>query len=177
MPRVSSAGWVWWRKSSRIALEGSVAESYANSTPARSDSAKLFAKQRTHDSKSALGKRTSLTQESFHQQARPEVRLNSEAELPTFGRDAFSACRRAFNLVSAFQVAPRPLVFISAVSRELKSARQLVANTLIFLGYEPVWQDIFGTESGDLRGMLRQQIDEWLLSVNRKILVQHGTPA
>jgi len=56
-------------------------------------------------------------------------------------------------------VAPRPLVFISAVSRELKSARQLVANTLIFLGYEPVWQDIFGTESGDLRGMLRQQID------------------
>jgi tetratricopeptide (TPR) repeat protein len=50
-------------------------------------------------------------------------------------------------------------VFISAVSRELKSARQLVVSTLIFLGYEPVWQDIFGTESGDLRGMLRQQID------------------
>jgi tetratricopeptide (TPR) repeat protein len=50
-------------------------------------------------------------------------------------------------------------VFISAVSRELRSARQLVANTLSFLGYEPVWQDIFGTESGDLRGILRQQID------------------
>src|SRR5262249_32728676 len=56
-------------------------------------------------------------------------------------------------------MAPRPTVFISAVSRELKSARQLVANTLTFLGYEPVWRDIFGTESGDLRGMLRQQID------------------
>ena len=40
----------------------------------------------------------------------------------------------------------RPTVFISAVSKELKSARQLVANTLQFLGYEPVWQDIFGTE-------------------------------
>ena len=56
-------------------------------------------------------------------------------------------------------MSPRPTVFISAVSRELKSARQLVANTLTFLGYEPVWQDIFGTESGDLRGVLRKQID------------------
>jgi len=34
-----------------------------------------------------------------------------------------------------------------------------VANTLTFLGYEPVWQDIFGTESGDLREMLRSRID------------------
>jgi tetratricopeptide (TPR) repeat protein len=57
-------------------------------------------------------------------------------------------------------VTPRPLIFISAVSRELRSARQLVANTLTFLGYQPIWQDIFGTESGDLRGLLRQQIDQ-----------------
>src|SRR5207247_1880000 len=49
--------------------------------------------------------------------------------------------------------------FISAVSKELKSARQLVANTLTFLGYEPEWQDIFSTEHGDLRGMLRRRID------------------
>jgi Flp pilus assembly protein TadD len=55
---------------------------------------------------------------------------------------------------------PRPTIFISAVSKELRSARQLVANTLQFLGYEPVWQDIFGTEQGDLRAMLRKQIDE-----------------
>ena len=54
----------------------------------------------------------------------------------------------------------RPLIFISAVTRELHSARQLVANTLTFLGYQPVWQDIFGTESGDLRDMLRKQIDQ-----------------
>jgi hypothetical protein len=47
-------------------------------------------------------------------------------------------------------VSPRPTIFISAVSEELRSARQLVANTLTFLGYEPVWQDVFGTESGDL---------------------------
>ena len=53
-----------------------------------------------------------------------------------------------------------PLVFVSAVSRELKTARQLVANTLTFLGHRPVWQEIFGTESGDLRAMLRQQIDQ-----------------
>ncbi len=57
-------------------------------------------------------------------------------------------------------MSPRPVIFISAVSRELRSARQLVANTLTFLGYEPKWQDIFGTESGDLRDMLRQQINQ-----------------
>jgi tetratricopeptide (TPR) repeat protein len=53
----------------------------------------------------------------------------------------------------------RPAIFISAVSCELRSARQLVANTLTFLGYDPEWQDIFGTEEGDLRGMLRRRID------------------
>lgn len=54
----------------------------------------------------------------------------------------------------------RPTIFISSVSRELRSARQLVANTLQFLGYEPVWQDVFGTEQGDLRQVLRRKIDE-----------------
>jgi tetratricopeptide (TPR) repeat protein len=57
-------------------------------------------------------------------------------------------------------VTPRPLIFVSAVSRELRSARQLVANTLAFLGYQPVWQEIFGTESGDLREILRRQVDQ-----------------
>lgn len=57
-------------------------------------------------------------------------------------------------------MSPRPAIFISAVSRELRSARQLVANTLSFLGYEPVWQDIFGLEGGDLRDVLRQKIDD-----------------
>jgi len=56
-------------------------------------------------------------------------------------------------------MSPRPVIFISAVSSELKSARQLVANTLTFLGYEPEWQDIFGTEEGDLLAMLRRRID------------------
>lgn len=56
-------------------------------------------------------------------------------------------------------MSPRPTIFISAVSKELKSSRQLVSNTLQFLGYEPVWQDIFGTGQGDLRAMLRQKVD------------------
>jgi tetratricopeptide (TPR) repeat protein len=56
-------------------------------------------------------------------------------------------------------VSPRSAIFISAVSIELKSARQLVANTLTFLGYDPEWQDIFGTEEGDLRAVLRRRID------------------
>lgn len=53
----------------------------------------------------------------------------------------------------------RPRIFISAVSKELCTARQLIANTLTFLGYEPVWQEIFGTEHGDVRDMLRRKID------------------
>jgi tetratricopeptide (TPR) repeat protein len=57
-------------------------------------------------------------------------------------------------------VASLPLIFISSVSRELRSGRQLAANTLSFLGYQPIWQDVFGTETGDLRSMLRQQIDQ-----------------
>jgi Domain of unknown function (DUF4062) len=52
-----------------------------------------------------------------------------------------------------------PRIFISAVTRELGPARQLVANTLQSLGYEPVWQDIFSTEQGDLRAVLRRKID------------------
>jgi tetratricopeptide (TPR) repeat protein len=62
------------------------------------------------------------------------------------------------NLVTDKGVNPRPLIFVSAVSRELRSARQLVANTLTFLGYDPIWQDIFETSEGDLCGVLRRQI-------------------
>jgi len=54
---------------------------------------------------------------------------------------------------------PRPTIFISAVSKELSSARQLVANTLSFLGYDPDSQEIFGTEEGDLREVIRRRID------------------
>lgn len=54
----------------------------------------------------------------------------------------------------------RPAIFVSAVSSELRSARQLVANTLTFLGYDPEWQDIFGTEQGDLRAVLQRRIDQ-----------------
>jgi hypothetical protein len=56
-------------------------------------------------------------------------------------------------------VNPRAAIFISAVSKELSSARQLVANALSFLGYDPDWQEIFGTEEGDLRDVLRRRID------------------
>ena len=54
----------------------------------------------------------------------------------------------------------KPCIFISAVSSELKTTRQLVANVLLRLGYDPIWQDIFGTESGDLRQVLRDKIDQ-----------------
>jgi phage tail protein X len=53
----------------------------------------------------------------------------------------------------------RPAIFISAVTAEYKTTRQRIANVLTRLGYQPVWQDIFGTEPGDLRQMLRDKID------------------
>jgi len=53
----------------------------------------------------------------------------------------------------------RPRIFVSAVTTEFGQARQLVANILQRLGYEPVFQEIFGTEAGDLRQVLREQID------------------
>jgi tetratricopeptide (TPR) repeat protein len=54
----------------------------------------------------------------------------------------------------------KPRIFISTVSSELRSIRQLTANVLQRLGYEPVWQDIFNTEPGDLRQVLRDKIDD-----------------
>lgn len=48
---------------------------------------------------------------------------------------------------------PRSGIFVSAVSTELRTTRQLVANTPQFLGYEPVGQDSFGPEQGSLRAM------------------------
>jgi tetratricopeptide (TPR) repeat protein len=54
----------------------------------------------------------------------------------------------------------KPRIFVSAVTSELGQTRQLVANVLSRLGYDPVWQDIFGTEPGDLRQVLRDKIDD-----------------
>jgi tetratricopeptide (TPR) repeat protein len=53
----------------------------------------------------------------------------------------------------------KQIIFVSAVSEELKSARQLVANTLTSLGYEPDWQDIPSVEQSDMRRMLQRRID------------------
>ncbi len=65
----------------------------------------------------------------------------------------------------------RPRLFLSAVSEELRSARQAVAATVHTLGYDPVSQDDFPTGYGELRQWLRGQIDscEGLIQ-----LVGHG---
>jgi len=52
----------------------------------------------------------------------------------------------------------RPVIFISAVSKELHSTRDLVAKVLLSLGYEPVWQDLFGMEEGTVKDMLHRKI-------------------
>ncbi len=53
----------------------------------------------------------------------------------------------------------RPRLFISAVSEELRTARQAVAATVRTLGYDPVSEDDFPTGYGELRQWLREQID------------------
>src|SRR5271166_1583369 len=53
----------------------------------------------------------------------------------------------------------QPCVFISCVSPEFRQTRSRVAAILTRLGYTPVIQEIFGTEPGDLRQVLRDKID------------------
>ena len=55
----------------------------------------------------------------------------------------------------------RPRVFVSAVSSELRAARQLVANCLrVFHDVDVVFQEELGMEAGKLLAVLRQKIDE-----------------
>jgi Domain of unknown function (DUF4062) len=53
----------------------------------------------------------------------------------------------------------QPSIFISCVSPEFRQTRNRVADILTRLGYTPVIQEIFGTEPGDLRQVLRDKID------------------
>src|SRR6516162_9410980 len=53
----------------------------------------------------------------------------------------------------------QPAVFISCASPEFRQTRSRVATILTRLGYTPVIQEIFGTEPGDLRQVLRDKID------------------
>ncbi len=53
----------------------------------------------------------------------------------------------------------RPRLFLSAVSEELRTARQSVAATVRTLGFDPVSQDDFPTGHGELRQWLREQLD------------------
>jgi energy-coupling factor transporter ATP-binding protein EcfA2 len=54
---------------------------------------------------------------------------------------------------------PRPPVFVSCVSHELGQIRTRVSEILEGNGFTPMSQDHFGTESGDLRQVLRDKID------------------
>ena len=53
----------------------------------------------------------------------------------------------------------RPRLFLSAVSEELRTARQAVAATVRTLGFDPISQDDFPTGYGELRQWLREQLD------------------
>lgn len=51
-----------------------------------------------------------------------------------------------------------PRIFISAVSKELRAQRELVAKTLRYLGFHHEVQNEFGTEHGNIREMLSDKI-------------------
>lgn len=54
---------------------------------------------------------------------------------------------------------PRPIILISAVSRELDSTRFIVANSLISLGCKPIWQDIATTKETDQKADISKEVD------------------
>jgi tetratricopeptide (TPR) repeat protein len=60
----------------------------------------------------------------------------------------------------AHRMTSNPVIFISAATRELASARELVAKELLALGCQPMWQDAEPTGAGDLRGVLGRWIDD-----------------
>lgn len=53
----------------------------------------------------------------------------------------------------------KPKIFVSAVTTELHESRERVAKALRSMGFDPIYQDIFPTDSGDLRCVLREKID------------------
>ncbi|MEM9018786.1 MAG: DUF4062 domain-containing protein, partial [Verrucomicrobiota bacterium] len=54
---------------------------------------------------------------------------------------------------------PKPKFFLSAVTQEFGSLRRKVDEVVRFLGGETESMEIWGTESGDLRDILREKID------------------
>ncbi len=56
-------------------------------------------------------------------------------------------------------MSPRPIIFISAVSSELREQRELVAEILRFLGCDPIIQDEFETGTGNIGKMLSEKLE------------------
>lgn len=54
---------------------------------------------------------------------------------------------------------PRPVIFISAVGKELQSTRYIVANALTALGYEPKWHEIADSGEEDPKAAIRSAVD------------------
>ena len=54
----------------------------------------------------------------------------------------------------------KPRIFLSAVTREFATARERAAKILLRLGYDPVFEEIFGTEPGDIRPIPRRKLDD-----------------
>jgi hypothetical protein len=53
----------------------------------------------------------------------------------------------------------RPVIYVSAVSTELRSAREVAGRALRGLGYETIWEEIPEGDAGDQRHALERRID------------------
>jgi len=70
-----------------------------------------------------------------------------------------TTARTRWEYLESISPLSQPAVFISCVSPEFRQTRSRVAHILTRLGYTPVIQEIFGTEPGDLRQVLRDKIN------------------
>lgn len=64
------------------------------------------------------------------------------------------------NFTLRLVMSDRPIIFISAVSRELHTTRDLVAKTLYSQAYDPKWEDIANSDPGNLLATIRDWIDQ-----------------
>ena len=71
-------------------------------------------------------------------------------------------------------MAVRPVIYVSAVSQELRSARQVVATALEALGYEPAWDDIADTDPSDQRRFFQRQIDATDRQIDQMVYELYG---
>ena len=90
---------------------------------------------------------------------RESIRFQAHPLFPTPSTDSFPPPVFPDRKPSPPGKTMKPRIFVSTTTSEFKTARTRIKETLELIGFEVVIQEIFGTEGGDLRQMLRNKID------------------